>query len=84
MKCSDLPLPLVNQKKKPKRGYRVHHVEPDAPGARAGLVPILDYIIVVNGVRLDSFFPDPITDSQETDMRLGCSTRSHWRPKRQL
>jgi predicted metalloprotease with PDZ domain len=36
-----------------EQGYRVHHVEPGSPGADAGLVSILDYIVVANGVRVD-------------------------------
>uniref|UniRef100_A0A7S4FC63 PDZ GRASP-type domain-containing protein n=1 Tax=Chrysotila carterae TaxID=13221 RepID=A0A7S4FC63_CHRCT len=34
-------------------GFRVHHVEPNSPGAQAELQPILDYIVVANGIRLD-------------------------------
>ena len=34
-------------------GFRVHRVEPNSPGALAGLQSIVDYIVVANGVRLD-------------------------------
>ena len=34
-------------------GFRVHRVEPNSPGQKAGLQSIIDYIVVANGVRLD-------------------------------
>ena len=37
-----------------EQGFRVHRVEPNSPGYDAGLESIIDYIVVANGVRLDS------------------------------
>ncbi|XP_050294799.1 Golgi reassembly-stacking protein 2 [Anthonomus grandis grandis] len=34
-------------------GYHILKVQPDSPGAKAGLQPFFDFIISINGVRLD-------------------------------
>lgn len=60
-------------------GFRVHRVEPNSPGADAGLHSILDYIVVANGVRLDSddgSFVRMIQENKGKEMRL-CVFNTH-------
>lgn len=60
-------------------GFRVHRVEPNSPGANAGLISILDYIVVADGVRLDvddGTFPDMIRKHKGKPMRL-CIFNTH-------
>ena len=54
-------------------GFRVHRVEKNSPGEAAGLESILDYIVVANGVRLDSddgSFVRAIQESKGKEMHL--------------
>ena len=60
-------------------GFRVHRVEPGSPGHAAGLTSILDYIVVANGVRLetdDGAFVRMIQECKGQDMRL-CVFNTH-------
>ena len=60
-------------------GFRVHHVEPNSPGALAGLQSILDYIVVANGVRLDKddgTFVRMIQESKDEEMVV-CVFNTH-------
>lgn len=62
-----------------EHGYRVHHVEPNSPGAQAGLTSILDYIVVANGIRVDQEdgqLVQMIVESQDRPMRL-CIFNTH-------
>ncbi|KAJ1637697.1 GRASP55/65 PDZ-like domain-containing protein [Pavlovales sp. CCMP2436] len=62
-----------------EHGYRVHHVEADSPAALAGLVSILDYIVVANGVRVDQEdgrLVQMIGESKDLEMRL-CIFNTH-------
>lgn len=62
-----------------EHGYRVHHVEPGSPGAQAGLISILDYIVVANGIRVDQEdgqLVQMIAESKDVPMRL-CIFNTH-------
>ncbi|KAG8468376.1 hypothetical protein KFE25_013459 [Diacronema lutheri] len=62
-----------------EHGYRVHHVEAGSPGDQAGLVSILDYIVVANGIRVDQEdgqLVQMIAESKDEPMRL-CIFNTH-------
>ena len=62
-----------------EQGFRVHRVEPNSPGYDAGLESIIDYIVVANGVRLDSddgSFVRMIQENKGKEMRL-CVFNTH-------
>lgn len=62
-----------------EQGFRVHRVEPNSPGYDAGLQSITDYIVVANGVRLDSddgSFVKLIQENKGKEMRL-CVFNTH-------
>ena len=62
-----------------EQGFRVHRVEPNSPGHDAGLESIIDYIVVANGVRLDSddgSFVRMIQENKGKEMRL-CVFNTH-------
>jgi len=60
-------------------GFRVHRVEPNSPGHTAGLQSIVDYIVVANGVRLetdDGSFVRMIQESKGSELRI-CVFNTH-------
>lgn len=62
-----------------EQGYRVHHVEPGSPGAEAGLTSILDYIVLVNGIRVDQEdgqLVQMIAESKDVPMQM-CIFNTH-------